>query len=544
MPRSLWAFVAVLHGDAPEFLAYALVLARQLRLYSPGLDRVLLLGPGCWREPSARNALAWAGWTHLEFVEAISAAHLDRTGRKRHKLVFTKLRALEVPYERVLLLDLDLLPRKDKDLTKLLNVAAPAGKYHGAYKAAKSLPHGKLVPRKARQVRWCPNTGVLRLDPRPTAEERRMQVQELADSLAAVGTEAASYLPDQYFLAEKLSGWRHISRSFNYEVAIGDVDGYKSSLPLQAVLQQTKVWHYSGKNGLQPPMFLDLESEDDVRRWLQEHYWEQDPTGIIAHAFAEWRGAMDALLADEPVPPAVRQVVEEMRARGETDRGDLDSFRARKRAQHEAYLAPELSGKARPRHYEDWDEGYDFVGFVAWYREEASPGPQGDRDALEQARLAFARCERLSDDFDDAVRDALAQDPSLRGERRWGGSRAYEFKAYVNYFASFPWVWHDPSLGPVNVARIAWAEAEDASLPGREPHWPEDHHKELSALAESAALEDPGLRGRRRWAPWGARSYSFEDFCFFYGDCWYGSSEGAVKLARITWANRPLAEVN
>ena len=90
----------------------ALVLAGQLRQYSANADRVLLLGPGVFRDSlGSRKALSLAGWTHLLGVEAINTPHLDKTGSKRHRYVFTKLRALELPYEHIVLLDLDLLPK-------------------------------------------------------------------------------------------------------------------------------------------------------------------------------------------------------------------------------------------------------------------------------------------------------------------------------------------------------------------------------------------------------------------------------------------------
>ena len=85
------AFTALLHGDADEYFIYALVLAGQLRRYSPNADRVLLLGPGVFRESlESRKALSLAGWTHLLSVEAIHTPHLDKTGSKRHRYVFTK----------------------------------------------------------------------------------------------------------------------------------------------------------------------------------------------------------------------------------------------------------------------------------------------------------------------------------------------------------------------------------------------------------------------------------------------------------------------
>ena len=149
--RSRWAFVGLLHGGSEEYLAYALVLGRRLRQECPGVDRVLLLGPGQWRSRAARAALAWAGWSYVWAVHPINAAHLDKSGR--HALVFTKLRALEVPYERIVFLDLDLLPRRNSDLAALFAVGAPAGKYFGEYLGL----HGEVIAPEAREPWWCPN---------------------------------------------------------------------------------------------------------------------------------------------------------------------------------------------------------------------------------------------------------------------------------------------------------------------------------------------------------------------------------------------------
>ena len=124
-PRGL-AFTALLHGDADEYMLYALVLGGQLKRHSStGVDRVLLLGPGWFSESQdSRNALRLAGWTHLKTVDLIDKPHLDKTGSKRHRLVFMKLRALELSYKHVLFLDLDLLPRSNTNLAELFNIQA------------------------------------------------------------------------------------------------------------------------------------------------------------------------------------------------------------------------------------------------------------------------------------------------------------------------------------------------------------------------------------------------------------------------------------
>ena len=150
-PSSRECFAALFHGDKDEYFCCACVLSRRLVEGPDGnVDRVLLCGPGRFtRDPAARRALRAAGWNRLLPVVPVHAAHLDRTRAKRHELVFTKLRVLELPYERVLLLDLDLLPRcgaaaassfssssalrgGEPGLSALFAVRAPAAKHHGA----------------------------------------------------------------------------------------------------------------------------------------------------------------------------------------------------------------------------------------------------------------------------------------------------------------------------------------------------------------------------------------------------------------------------
>ena len=69
-------------------------------------------------ESPARQTLA-VMWQVRE-VNLIDAAIGDKTSRKRHRFVFTKLRAFEVPYRKIIFFDLDIIVRRlpgkrDKD---------------------------------------------------------------------------------------------------------------------------------------------------------------------------------------------------------------------------------------------------------------------------------------------------------------------------------------------------------------------------------------------------------------------------------------------
>ena len=329
-PTTDSCFAALFHGDSDEYFVYACVLGRSLRSTSSGPDRVLLCGPGRCREAGIRKALRAAGWDRLLPVCAIPAAHLDRTKAKRHALVFTKLRVLELPYRRVLLLDLDLLPREtlsagecEGGLAQLLRLPAPAAKYQCAAGAQpEGLRHGETIPPYVQEgYRWSPNAGVIRLDPLPGLQERQAQVAAMVEEVAQ--RQQASYLPEQYYLAERLSGWRHIDKDWNWEVWPEWDDpgfthpvqyacqrarsagwaGYYGNTPEcprpDTVLKEVKVWHFSGRWETAPWMFQDSADTDAVRASAVALFRFRDPGAVVATAVVEWRRALEQALMAE-----------------------------------------------------------------------------------------------------------------------------------------------------------------------------------------------------------------------------------------------------
>ena len=324
-PRSESCFAALLHGEKNEYFLYACVLGRRLRDGSPGPDRVLLCGPGCCEDPVKRRALVHAGWSHLLPVEPIAAPHLDQTRAKRHALVFTKLRVLELPYTKVLLLDLDLLPRLGTQLGELFEVAAPAGKFHCIRYHGPEPRHAEIISMEVRQEcrhHWSPNAGVMRLDPRATLDQRRSQVADMISDI--IQREGKSFLPEQYFLAQYFCDWRHVNKSWNWEVWPEWDDpcithplpeackraqrqgwaGYylgicPDSVPeASTVLADVRVWHFSGSWDTAPWMFQNLVDADAVRVEAMQRFRSRDPGGVVATALYEWRSALDEIVVD------------------------------------------------------------------------------------------------------------------------------------------------------------------------------------------------------------------------------------------------------
>ena len=95
----------------------------------------------------------------------------------------------------MLLLDLDLLPRVGVDLTELFKVDAPAAKYYGqGFEGPWPLHGAMLPPHLVSDQVWCPNAGVMRLDPRPTFVARSAQLDEIIADV--INRRGESYLPE------------------------------------------------------------------------------------------------------------------------------------------------------------------------------------------------------------------------------------------------------------------------------------------------------------------------------------------------------------
>ena len=155
--------------------------------------------------------------------------------------------------------------------------------------------------------------------------------------------EGESYLPEQYYLAERLTGWRHIATKWNWEVwpewddpgythptmsahrdakrfgwAGYDLDGWSDEMEgppdAQTVLKNVCVWHFSGSSDTAPWLFQSAADANGVRERATKRFKHRDPGGVVATAVYEWRTALDALLAEEsPVKKPLAAAAESLR---------------------------------------------------------------------------------------------------------------------------------------------------------------------------------------------------------------------------------------
>mmetsp|Transcript_100640 Transcript_100640/g.217276 ORF Transcript_100640/g.217276 Transcript_100640/m.217276 type:complete len:470 (+) Transcript_100640:78-1487(+) len=291
------AYCCLLHGSHDHFFLYAVVLGQRLRKLCPGSDFVLLCAGRWWRDHATRGVLQRV-FSHVQHVPLIHAP--EATWALRHEYVFSKIQALRLPYRQLVFLDIDLVLRGD--LSPLFEVPAPAGLYHGDYAEGRDPVHGQLIVKDEHRP-WCVNAGVLRLDPLPSHEERCEDVNAMLAEIQGITFKTS--LPEQYYLVERLKGWRHLCSDWNMEVGTLFADpGFtwpreaarskaraaRGQLWANQSLDEVRVFHFSGTR-LQPWWYIDLspqEAYDDAAtQWNH-----RDPRRLVATALFEWRLAL------------------------------------------------------------------------------------------------------------------------------------------------------------------------------------------------------------------------------------------------------------
>lgn len=310
------AYVSLLHGDRTEFLVYALLLGFKLRQVDAETPRVLLVGKEAPDQCSPfvqgddRKCLD-AVWKVAE-VDLVDQEAADKTRRKRHRYVFTKLRAFQVPYRKLIFFDLDIIIRSSPK--ELFQVTAPAGMYHGHWNRDQAA-HGQEIPAEAfynndHGIYGCINAGLMRLDTLPTAEQRRQFTDEMLKEVGELKERDQSYLPEQYFLVKKLPVWRHIEVKWNCEVnpmrhmdtrgkglVTADEEMPKDWLQLgdseDELREKVAMFHFSGK-WLEPWWFLDKPPREALA-FAKKQFQNQDPRGMIALSVSEWLSAVEEM---------------------------------------------------------------------------------------------------------------------------------------------------------------------------------------------------------------------------------------------------------
>ena len=302
------AYVSLLHGTHIEFFLYAAVLGNQLSKLDEETKRILLVGTGThdYEALGEEYLEALREIWDVNPIELVDAPMADKSYSKRHRYVFSKLRALELRYKKILFLDLDIIFRVSP--RELFQLPAPAGMYHGGWDRS-SARHGDILPPEAFED-GCVNAGLLRLDPPASEDERQQLLQEWMEKVSELTEDDESYLPEQYFLVKEWSEWRHIDVAWNCEVcpeyyirygkkkhtvfrAEIQEDWWKLGDTKDSLSKSVCMFHFSGE-WLQPWWYLHLTPDAAVQT-IQRQYTKRDPRGMVALAVGDWISAVSDL---------------------------------------------------------------------------------------------------------------------------------------------------------------------------------------------------------------------------------------------------------
>lgn len=312
------AYVSLLYGEHTHFWLYALLLGQRLRSLDPDTPRALLVGkhrkdlaaPFLEGDFKTCLLLVWEIWP----IELVQNEAVDRTYCKRHQFCFTKLRAWELPFERILFFDLDVLVRENP--RELFDLPAPSGMFHGQEHIRARLFHASEIPSLAvQQGNNCVNAGLLRINPLKEKQARETQVQDMLREVARLDVHDSSYLPEQYYLFGKLPHWHHISPKWNFEVAVSwwrrpskrnrrgewrhhpGWDWVPVRMPsdwqhiAKKNITNVGMFHFSGR-WCQPWLFVHL-SPRQANESLWKHLGNRDSFGLLPFAVTEWLQAIE-----------------------------------------------------------------------------------------------------------------------------------------------------------------------------------------------------------------------------------------------------------
>ena len=295
------AFVALMYGAGPAYFVGALVtglsLKRNTKLSKE--DRVLL----CTNDvPESFRGILSDLWTvrTVEYIDGASPWFYWDYHRSRFKQVFTKLRVLKDfagEYRKVILLDLDLLVRKN-DIDSLFELRAPAAMVRGQ----NYLPHGAVVPidtfySSHRQTVGI-NCGVMMVEPN----------SDIFDLMLSEVTEHykhpehwPSHGPEQDFLSRfynAFSYWTNMSCRYNYQVHLMKFGSLEWHHYNRKGFKDVSVFHFSGRLVKPWEILLDLLIVHDMSYYQIIRFVETIPDRLRSEPIPETEDPDDTVVIE------------------------------------------------------------------------------------------------------------------------------------------------------------------------------------------------------------------------------------------------------
>lgn len=207
-----FAYVGMLYGSNEYFLG-ALVMGYTLMKTGTFYDRILMVTPDVNQE--IRIILSnYFIIKEVDYIYTLDENFYSKT--TRFKEVFTKLQALNLDYEKILMLDLDMFVLKNLD--HLFELKAPA-----AMIRTKTLKFGEKIPSKyinqgKDKIYGGINAGLMLLE--PSKKEFNKIIEEISKPLPY-----KLLYPEQDYLSIRYKNeWTNIDNRYNYQFSKEDID--------------------------------------------------------------------------------------------------------------------------------------------------------------------------------------------------------------------------------------------------------------------------------------------------------------------------------
>jgi len=211
----------------------------------------------------------------------------------------------------------------------------------------------------------------MRLDPRMTPRARQKDVASMLDEVRRIWYRTA--LPEQYYLVERMEGWRHLDPSWNMEVGpLYEDPGFtwprsaarqaatasRGQLWFQQAVSDVNVFHFSGTK-LHPWWYADLSPEAAFNEAATEWH-NRDPRRLVATAVRGWAIALEQVAAESSEWPSNERRSVETAMR-----------RLRERAvAHRSWVSRRSAKQLRCRRCQNWftnTQGRWLLGWEGWW---------------------------------------------------------------------------------------------------------------------------------------------------------------------------------
>ena len=270
-----YAYCVLLYGKHASYCVEAAVLGMSLRTVRTQPDMVLLHTPDVPKE--WLKILKEVGWQPRPVDKLEGKGLYDGSQNNRFDGVFTKLRVLDLEYDKVIMMDADLLVRKNVDF--LFNRKAPAAlrRHAGAdYPDGERIPRDEFFDSKGNLVSGI-NAGVMILEP------SKSDFKEMVDDLAhgKRHRNEASRMPEQDYLSRFYANdWHALGVQFNFQphqVAFTDRKGLESCTRLNMNYdEEVYIVHFSALPKPRDWLFNDgfacMDRKDFALEELYDHY--------------------------------------------------------------------------------------------------------------------------------------------------------------------------------------------------------------------------------------------------------------------------------